>query len=383
MAQNPFKPTAGKIPPLLIGRQSLIDDFVEGLDNGAGAPGRLMLITGQRGYGKTVMLSEFGRAAEKRGWLVVSDTASYGLCERIVAAIAPQGVKFNGANLGPSINIPGIASASLGQASFSAPERNALTLREAIDQRLKKEPKGKGIVFTIDEAQAAAPDDMIALSTALQHVIRDQDMLDIPDSEKKGIAFVFAGLPSIVDDLIDNKVLTFLRRSQQRTLGDVPLIETRDAYIQVTEQSGKIIGEKEALQAAQAAGGHPYMVQLVGYYMWRAAERRGSRTISSDDVCAGKEDALLAFYEAVCAPLYYNLRSPQRFFIEAMAKDGGKPSAVADIAERTGRTASWAAKYRATLIRERVIESAGYGLVRFATPHLQDYLTSAILWPED
>lgn len=44
MNPNPFKPTAGKRPPILIGRESVIEDFEEGLDNGAGAPGRLMLI---------------------------------------------------------------------------------------------------------------------------------------------------------------------------------------------------------------------------------------------------------------------------------------------------------------------------------------------------
>lgn len=46
MNPNPFKPTAGKRPPMLIGCESVIEDFEEGLDNGAGAPGRLMLITG-------------------------------------------------------------------------------------------------------------------------------------------------------------------------------------------------------------------------------------------------------------------------------------------------------------------------------------------------
>ena len=58
MNPNPFKPTAGKRPPILIGRESVIEDFEEGLDNGAGAPGRLMLITGNRGCGKTVLLRE-------------------------------------------------------------------------------------------------------------------------------------------------------------------------------------------------------------------------------------------------------------------------------------------------------------------------------------
>ena len=63
MNPNPFKPTAGKRPPILIGRESVIEDFEEGLDNGAGAPGRLMLITGNRGYGKTVLLRELQRLA--------------------------------------------------------------------------------------------------------------------------------------------------------------------------------------------------------------------------------------------------------------------------------------------------------------------------------
>lgn len=61
---NPFKPTAGRMPPLLIGRDAIIDDFEEGLDDGPGAPGRLMRVTGARGVGKTVILTEFGRIAK-------------------------------------------------------------------------------------------------------------------------------------------------------------------------------------------------------------------------------------------------------------------------------------------------------------------------------
>lgn len=48
---NPFKPSAGHTPPLLIGRDEVIDDFTEGLGDGPGAPSRLMRITGARGGG--------------------------------------------------------------------------------------------------------------------------------------------------------------------------------------------------------------------------------------------------------------------------------------------------------------------------------------------
>ena len=33
---NPYKPTAGKMPPILMGREQDIADFFEGLENGAG-----------------------------------------------------------------------------------------------------------------------------------------------------------------------------------------------------------------------------------------------------------------------------------------------------------------------------------------------------------
>ena len=58
------------------------------------------------------------------------------------------------------------------------------------------------------------------------------------------------------------------------------------------------------------------------------------------------------------------------------------PSPSSDIIERCDRTQSWASKYRASLIRERVIEAAGYGFVRFTVPMLGDYIRDRILWHE-
>ena len=44
-AVNPFKPTAGMNPPELIGRDTVLDDFAEALENGPGAPERLKRIS--------------------------------------------------------------------------------------------------------------------------------------------------------------------------------------------------------------------------------------------------------------------------------------------------------------------------------------------------
>ena len=54
---NPFKPTAGMTPPVLIGREDDLEEFEMALDNGVGDLGRLAYVTGPRGIGKTALLN--------------------------------------------------------------------------------------------------------------------------------------------------------------------------------------------------------------------------------------------------------------------------------------------------------------------------------------
>lgn len=113
------------MPPILIGGESVIRDFEEALDNGAGAPGRLMLISGQRGFGKTVELQELKRVAQAHGWAVISETASDGLSSRLISAPAGGGFRYGGAAISPSAGAGGVVSASLG--SISIPPKNGLS----------------------------------------------------------------------------------------------------------------------------------------------------------------------------------------------------------------------------------------------------------------
>ncbi|KAB8288633.1 hypothetical protein DSM100688_0635 [Bifidobacterium ramosum] len=375
MTANPFKPTAGKMPPILIGRQSVINDFSEALDNGVGAPGRIMLITGQRGFGKTVMLTEFRRIAKARQWETIGETASEGLVARLVQTLTPTGIHMDQVNLSPSIGITGLASASIGQAHFTA-ESNPLTLRNALNKRLanRKIGKGKGILITIDETQAASREDLVAIATAVQHVIADGDESDTPEAERKGVAIVFAGLPYMINDLLDNKVTTFLRRALRRELDNVPLPDVKNAFIETVRESGKQISEDDALDAARTSKGYPYMVQLIGYYMWQSAQRRDSNVITTEDVETGTSDALLAFDDAVCVPAMDGATGAERLFLKAMAQDVPNPTRVSDIVGRTRRSRSWVSKYRAILIKNRMIRQSGHGEVEFAVPHLGEYL---------
>ena len=113
---NPFKPTAGVMPPVLIGRRSVIEDFEEGITDGPGAPDRLTLITGPRGCGKTVMLTRLGDVARNRGWRVIDETASPDLCERLIARIAPRPGRLSEATIDPSVLGVGLGSVHIAPA---------------------------------------------------------------------------------------------------------------------------------------------------------------------------------------------------------------------------------------------------------------------------
>ncbi len=68
---NPFHPGFGVSPPLLVGRDSLIAEFGEALEDGPGSAGRATLYTGARGSGKTVMLNAVEDRARSAGWVVI------------------------------------------------------------------------------------------------------------------------------------------------------------------------------------------------------------------------------------------------------------------------------------------------------------------------
>lgn len=359
---NPFKPTAGGEPPLLIGRERVVRDFDKGLDNGVGAPGRIMLITGARGTGKTVMLTVLGDKARAHKWDVIEETASDGLCERLVSELCSKDSLIDKLTFAPSITIAG-ASVSLGEAELS-PKRMPETLRKAMSARLDAlEKRDAGLMISIDETQAASRADLIAIATAIQHQIR----------EKRNVSIVFAGLPQMISDLFDDEVITFLRRARTNVLANVPIDEVKESFAQTFEDSGMSLDTSLVEKAAVATAGYLYMIQLVGYYIWDAADARESTVISKEDVDEGIREARVDLDNAVCVPELHGLSKNDRAYLEAMAVSDG-PSGTSEVAKRMGRSAKYAATYRKRLLDAYVIRQIDRGEVDFAVPFLREYL---------
>ncbi len=358
---NPFKPTAGAEPPVLIGRERVVEDFSEGLDEGVGSPARLMRITGPRGSGKTVLLTELGDVAREHGWTVLDETAGEALCENIVRSLSRPGLKREfSAEVGAVV-----AKARVG---VERDGREA-TLREALgDAATRLTGRDKGLLVTIDEVQDADEGDVRAIATAVQHLIR----------ERKNIAFVFAGITTGVLDLINGKTLTFLRRAKAEELGAIPIDEVACALRATIEKSGLAIDDDALALAARETAGYAYLIQLVGYHVWRAGKAHAERllTIGLADAEAGVTAALRDFEASVLKTALSDLPRHAMEYLLAMSRDDG-PSSTGTVAERLGLKGTSLTSYRRMLIKRQVIEPTARGYVDFSIPHMRAYLRSS------
>ncbi|MDR1151297.1 MAG: hypothetical protein LBK72_02255 [Bifidobacteriaceae bacterium] len=133
---------------------------------------------------------------------------------------------------------------------------------------------------------------------------------------------------------------------------------------------GRTIGPESLELIARATGGYPFMIQLVGYHVWRKAS--GS-IIENSAAVAGIEQARTRLGSLVHAPALQDLSEVDRTFLVAMAHDDG-PSKVAEVARRMGKNAQYTNVYRARLIAAGIISSTSYGAVDFALPYLREHL---------
>ncbi len=88
-----FSPSFGNRPSYLVGRQDIMTSLIEGLSGAPGSKDRAVVLLGQRGSGKTVLLWELAVRAAKDGLVVASPMiASEAMLTRIVEKIQESGL---------------------------------------------------------------------------------------------------------------------------------------------------------------------------------------------------------------------------------------------------------------------------------------------------
>lgn len=363
-AKNPFTPTFGVTPPILAGRDELIEDFIDALEDGPGAPARATLYTGGRGTGKTVMLNAAQEQARSRGWLVIAETATPGLLRRIteehlpglLAQQDPKATRTRLTGISAPLNLGGVTwDTAEAHAAVPGLRGQITTLCEILAAQQT------GLLITVDELHRKLTDELVQLFATVQHAFR----------EEQELVFAGAGLPAAVSDLLNQDVLTFLRRAERYELGRVADADVMLAIAQPVEDAGRAISASALLSAVAGTAGYPFMIQLVGHRIWRQHPRRGEITL--EDADAGVEEARRRLGSLVHGAALQECSDVDKTFLLTMARDDG-PSHISDIAARLDATPGYANMYRRRLIERQLIEPAGRGKVDFATPGLREYL---------
>lgn len=364
---SPFRPSFGINPPLVAGRDVVVEELRDAVRGGPGAAGRAALFTGNRGIGKTVMLNEVEAVAREESWLVISETATPGLLDRLRTEQLPAAADRLRQAPRDRTRVSGLTlPAGLGAVELHLPDtRDPGGLRaqlEALTDALA--PHGTGLLITLDEVHArAARDDIVQLCALVQHAFR----------EERDVAFAAAGLPAAVQDLLTADVSTFLRRARRFVLEPLSPVFAEEALRVPIQENGRSISATDLQVAADATHGYPYLTQVVGDQIWR--QDPDSAVISGADVTAGVRAAVREFGTAVHEPALNDLSAGDRSFVKAMALDTG-PSSTGEIAARLGRAHSYISQYRSRLIVAGIIEPVGHGRVRFTIPYLRDFVVA-------
>ena len=206
-----------------------------------------------------------------------------------------------------------------------------------------------GLLITLDEIHQNQISELRELATVVQHAFR----------EERGLAFVAAGLSSAISDVLNDEVLTFLRRADRHHLGAVGREDIERAIRQPVIESGRSVGDDAIAVMVEGTGGYPFLIQLVEAQVWRV--HPAEPEISTEDAVHGVANGLRRLGSLVHEPALANASDVDKSFLVAMAKDDG-PSRMADIQGRLGVDVNYASQYRLRLIAAELIQSTLHGM---------------------
>lgn len=355
-----FQPTFGNRPEQLIGRDGVIEQFMEGLTEPVGSRNRCTLFLGQRGMGKTALLLELGDRASKAGYVVARVTAHEGMPQAIIEQFQLNGSQYFKDD---KRKLSGVTAGVLG---FSF----GLTFSEAAERQYgfrskmsllcdKLAEKDKGALILVDEVRTSAA--MREVAAAYQELVGD----------RKNIAIAMAGLPHAVSSVLNDSVLTFLNRATKVELGTISINLIRAYYERSFKSVGINVADEILDRAALSTRGFPYLMQLIGYYVIQYTPENG--TVTDTIMDKAEKAALRDMEDNVFKPIMAPLSDNDKVFLKALARCGGTVT-TAKLRAMLGKKGPAIQPYRKRLIEAGVIEAPRRGELVFAVPYLSEYL---------
>ncbi len=359
MNKNPFTPSFGAAPPVVVGRKRLLAEVKEAYATPEWHSYSSISLIAHRGAGKTVLLNEIQDLATDAGWLVIQEDAGdeTGLLQdRLVLQlqdfIDSQSERSARRIVGGSASILGVGVGITTAATPGAPQPLPSLRRtlEAVFRMGADAPAG--VLLTVDEVHEATRGEIATFGNAVQHLHRDS----------QPVAIAMAGLP-----VLESNQPTFLARCTS-----IEMLTLSDADIELglvrTALVAGVSFTNEALESAvQASAGYAYMMQLVGWHSCDSALRRGVDVIAAIDVFSTLDAARKKLKSSVLSRVGFALTDAERVFLAAMALDEG-PSKTKVLQQRLEKSPQHVNTYRVRLLDAGLICQVERGTYDFVIP---------------
>ena len=356
--RNPFTPTFGKVPPYMAGRKDVLDAMNQAFDGGPGNPNLSSILIGPRGSGKTALLACIATEAFEHGWVSARVSALPGMLEDILERAREAASEFIEPRSGT--HLKGVGIPQVLEIEFAQTKTGAGNWRTRMNKLLDAlSEHDVGLLITVDEVRTDL-DEMVQLAATYQHLVQ----------EDRKVALVMAGLPHQVAELVDDKSVSFLRRARMRRLGRIGDADVESALRKTVLEAGGIIEDDALLACVDAAGGFPYMMQLVGFWAWDSA---ADGRIDAEAAERGIRLARQEIKEGVFDATYRELSNGDLRFLAAMLPDLDG-STLADVSARMGVKSNYSTKYKSRLLNRGVIGERPDGTLDFDLPGFREYL---------
>lgn len=381
--RNPYSPGAGNRPPALVGREDDLDVFDVVIRRlSIGNHDRSVIITGLRGVGKTVLLREFGRIAEKHQWIHEHVEISE---ETEFAAVIATLVRRSLLRLSKTKRIVGHAQTALqvlrtfqlrwgltdgSEVTFSLDPLEGTADSGMLDRDLADlfittgqlaRERGSGVLLTIDEMQFLGKQHLADL------------IMGLHEMSQLGLPFLIAGagLPSLPAHVGEARSYAE-RLFDFRTVGRLDANGSSAALTEPAEREG-VTWEAEALDRIRAlTDGYPYFLQEFGKQAWLVSD--SADVIGPDDVDAAVPLAIGELDNGFFRVRFDRTTDAERAYLHAMANLGSGDYSSGDVAASQRKTTAQVGMVRDSLIRKGLCYAPRHGVVAFTVPMFDDYL---------
>lgn len=346
MKQNPYTITFGKEPrqviPRLLQKNEVMDNFM------AKDPSQqVYMITGVRGVGKTVFLTDIAaELSEQDGWITVELNPEKDLLISLAAKLSSENSLaqiFKSARINLSFFGMGL------EVSGTAPITDVETALEKMLESLKR--KNKRILIEIDEVTNTKT--IREFAAAFQIFMRQ----DLP------VFLLMTGLYENIYELQNEKSLTFLYRAPKIQLGPLNLGAITSNYEEIFG-----LDRTKAMEMASMTNGYSFAFQALGYLTWE----------NNGDYRGIKQTYLQYLEEYVYEKIWNELSATDRRVAAGIA--AVPTGRIQDVRGVLGMTTNQFNPYRRRLVRKGIIDGSHRGFVKFTLPYFAEFVREENSW---